>query len=243
MPRSARYRANVQSAEPLSPTVRRVILALDGPFTHEAGQAVFVEVRGAAGSVRRAPYSIASAPGEHGPGTLEIAVAEDRSSERASSTATALRDLTVGAEVLVEGPVGAFTRSGERRESAALFVGAGTGVSPLRAMIADAVNAPPVPLLLLFGAREESELLWRDDLDTLAHRMPHFQWLASLSRPRDPAAVARRGHVQAHLDEALAALGRQALAFVCGPPAMVTSVSAALLARGWNEERIVRDLH
>jgi NAD(P)H-flavin reductase len=234
--RSARVAAN----DPLTPSVRRLVLAVeDGPFAYAPGQAVIVEVRGDGDAPIRAPYSIASAPGERGPGTIELAVAKDLPESRSRT----MHDLAVGAPVEVVGPVGTFARSGEAEAAPALFVAAGTGLSPLRAMLADELARRPSdgpPLVLLFGARSEDEVLWQDDLAAWAARSPRLTTLVTLSRPSG-AWIGRRGWVQAHLADAARLAGPHAYAFVCGPEAMVTEVMSALGERHLPHIRVLRE--
>src|SRR6185503_2373616 len=133
--RVIRSAAHVVANEPLSPAVRRLLIAIDDArFDHRPGQAVIVEVPGKPSDPlpTRAPYSVASGPREHGRGTVELAIASDEP----GSAAEALHVLTPGSALFVEGPVGGFVREGDALDAPGLFIAAGTGLSPLRSMIA-----------------------------------------------------------------------------------------------------------
>ncbi len=232
--------ARVAANEPLTPRVRRLLLTVeDGPFAHAPGQAVVLEVKGLDETLIRAPYSIASAPGEHGTNVIELAVAKDLPGSRS----VAIHDLAVGDAVDVIGPVGSFVRSGAAESAPALFVAAGTGLSPLRSMLAaelarSATEGPRV--IVLFGARTEEEFLWRKDLEGWPQRSPRLTTLVTLSRPSD-AWTGRRGWVQVHLQEAVALAGPDAYAFVCGPEPMVQAVMSTLREKHLPDLRVLRE--
>ncbi len=212
-------------AEPLAADVLGMtFVAADGaPLAWRAGQFVELLVPTPGGVIRQ-PYSIASAPDPARPGRLELAVALSGKTARSAR----LDRLRPGARLAMVGPHGTFTRDG-LEVAPTLLVGGGTGAAPLRAMAQDALAAdggPPVALLL--GCRSERDLLWGDELVGLASRHPRFRFEPTLSRP-SVAWAGRRGHVQAHLEGLLVALGRSATAvFVCGPKGMVRAVRGTL---------------
>jgi NAD(P)H-flavin reductase len=188
----------------------------------------------------RAAFSIASIPRAESPGRFEIAAAR-------GSSAEFLFDLEPGAELAMAGPRGKFVyRSAP--DAAATFIGAGTGLAPLRAMLLGAlasVGAPP-PLsprfVVVFGGRSESDLLWADELNSLAADPSLLAYSATLSQP-SAAWNGRRGYVQAHLAELLAAR-RDTDMYICGPDAMVRACVEVLTAGvGIASERIYTEGH
>lgn len=220
------FRAELIRSRELSPSVRSLVLRteLDAPLAWAAGQYVELEL---SPGVRR-PYSIASAMGAHGPGEFEVAVAH----------AGELHALTDGV-FAAYGPAGTMRRASETEP--AVFIAAGTGLSPFRAMIQDELaRTSDVPLLLLFGARSERDLLWRDELDLLAGRHPRFRFEPTLTRPGE-GWNGRRGRVQAHFDELVSPLVRRgAHVFVCGRSDMVSeSVDRLRKELGVEPDKIV----
>jgi CDP-4-dehydro-6-deoxyglucose reductase len=185
------FDARVVSARALSPNVREVTFArADGAsFEFEPGQWVSLLLPGEGGEIRRA-YSIASAPRRDA--SFEIAVTR----VDAGVGSARLHALGPGDIVRVIGPQGFFTRP-MRGGAPALFVGTGTGVAPLRSMIHAALAAEdPALVWLLFGAREEADLLYRDELAELAERSPQLRVEETLSRGSEDW-TGRRGYVQA----------------------------------------------
>ncbi len=221
------FESRLVSTRCLAPAVREMVFErADGKsFRFYPGQWVNLVLPLPGGEIKRA-YSIASAPA---PEARRFEIAVTRVTGGPGSEY--LHALEAGATLRTIGPQGLFTR---RPEDAApsLFVGTGTGVTPLRSMITAAIAAAaPEPLWLLFGARHEADVLYRDELEALASAHPNVRYEITLSQP-DPGWQGRRGHVQAHLPELLGALrgvpGEAATgaphAYVCGLDRMVSSV-------------------
>lgn len=219
-----RRHARLVAARTLSPTVRELTIEVDPasdgtPFTWSAGQyvEVFVPTKGL--TYKRA-YSIASAPGFRGPGTFDIAVT--RTNEGRSSDS--LHTHALDAEYEVEGPRGGFVRRDKSRP--ALFIGAGTGFAPIRALLQDELAAPDgPPLAMLFGARNEEHVLWRDEIESW-EKSGRVRTNVSLSQGSD-SWRGLRGYVQTHAVKVYRELG-DADVFVCGLSAMVIDVVRAL---------------
>lgn len=229
-----RRKARLAAARTLSPTVRELTLEVDpapdgAPFSYAAGQYVelFVPTKGL--TMKRA-YSIASAPGARGPNAFDIAVTRTSSGQSSDS----LHAHALDAEYDVEGPRGGFVR--RSRDKSVLFIGAGTGLAPLRAMIQDELRVEsPSRVGLLFGARDEEHILWRDEWNAW-QASRRFVGDITLSR-----ATANwpglRGYVQLHAVHAYAKIA-PAEVFVCGLSSMVIDVVRALEARGVDSSAI-----
>jgi ferredoxin-NADP reductase len=220
-------KAELIGARRLSPSVRglRFRTADGGPVGHVAGQYLDLVVPTARGLPFRRSYSIASAPDPSDPGAFEVAV----TLVEEGPTSRALHDLPIGGTVEIEAVRGTFVRTDADRGHPALFVAAGTGLAPIRAMLAEEVGRDErPPLVLLFGCRTPEDLLWGDELRAWGRACPRFRLHVTLSRP--PAGwPGLTGHVQRHATR-LAGSVPGARAYVCGLSAMVDDV-VALLAR------------
>jgi ferredoxin-NADP reductase len=209
----------------LSPSVRslRFRMTDDLPVGHVAGQYLDLVVPTARGLAFRRSYSIASAPDPVRPDVFEIAVTR----VEGGPTSEALHGLSEGGVVEVEGPRGAFVRTGDDREHPALFVAAGTGLAPIRAMLTEDVSrSDGPPLVLLFGCRTPADVLWGDELLGWERSCKRFRLHVTLSRA-PPGWAGLAGYVQLHAGS----LGRAlpgARAYVCGLSAMVDDVVARL---------------
>ena len=223
MPPPPTFDVRLARARMLSPIVRELGFERvegDGPFVFQAGQWVSLVLPLAEGEARRA-YSIASAP-DQTPG-FEVAVTK----VEGGPGSTFLHELPVGATLRVIGPQGFFTRPrGAGHPS--LFVGTGTGVTPLRSMIRDALAAgEQTPMRLLFGVRHEVDRLYREELEGLEVQHPNFRVLYTISQPAaDWSGL--RGYVQTHAESLwreLEATGTGAPhVYICGLERMVGAV-------------------
>ncbi len=222
----ATFDARLADARALTPQVRELVLErADGaPFVFEAGQWVSLILPLPSGEVRRS-YSIASRP--DGTARFELAVTH----VAGGPGSTYLHELPLGATLRVIGPQGFFTR-GKGVGAPALLVGTGTGVTPLRSLLTDAVEGGDARgLWLVFGVRREADMLYADELRALTARAPNVRVEYTLSQP-SAAWTGRRGYVQTHvraLYEELAARGEGAPhTYVCGLERMVSSVRELL---------------
>jgi ferredoxin-NADP reductase len=222
MPPPPTFDVRLARARMLSPNVRELGFdRADGAaFAFQAGQWVSLVLPLAEGEARRA-YSIASAP-DGSPG-FEVAITK----VDGGPGSTFLHDLPLGATVRTIGPQGFFTRPrGTNHPS--LFVGTGTGVTPLRSMIKDALSADETsPMRLLFGVRYEGDRLYREELEALEKQHPNFRVLYSISRP-SPEWTGLTGYVQTHVEDLWRELGADATSpphvYICGLERMVGAV-------------------
>ena len=135
------------------------------------------------------PFSITSAPDEP---TLRITV------KAVGDYTRALRLLEAGAEAVVEGPYGSFSR-GTGREPRQIWIAGGIGVTPFLSMARSLERSRAGGrLLLLRRAREEAHFL--DELRSIVRERDDFRMVARAARDgRLPdAAAARRGERAAH---------------------------------------------
>jgi CDP-4-dehydro-6-deoxyglucose reductase, E3 len=209
------------------------------PVGHAAGQYVDLVVPTARGIPFRRSYSIASAPDPAQPDTFEVAVTR----VDGGLTSEALHALPLGGAVEVGEPRGTFTRTGEDRDHPALFVAAGTGLAPIRAMLSEDVKAAEgAPLVLLFGCRTQQDVLWGDELRGWEATCPRFRVQVTLSRPQGvglpgqgpgepPEWSGLTGYVQRHAVSLCRALPG-ARVYVCGLSAMVDDVVGLLAGDG-----------
>lgn len=210
----------------LTPAVRELTFErTDGAtFAFEAGQWVSLILPHPDGELRRA-YSVASPP--FGTPRFEVAITQ----VEGGPGSTFLHDLPLGATLTAIGPQGFFTRP-FHKSGPSLFVATGTGITPLRSMIRNAVSAGSVmPLWLVAGVRTEGDIIYRDELESLAQANPHVRVVFTLSRP-GVEWVGRRGYVQTHVKELWDELGGLGLgpqhAYICGLQKMVGAVRELL---------------
>lgn len=138
-----------------------------------------------------------------------------------------LAKLRPGTRIAIEGPYGAFTADSMRTEKVVL-IGAGVGVTPLRAMLEDLPGrADPV---VITRASDRDGLLLGDEIRELtAQRGGRLHEL--LGRREEIALSPRALH---HL---IPDIAKRDL-FICGPPSFTATVRRAARALGVPEEQV-----
>jgi ferredoxin-NADP reductase/DMSO/TMAO reductase YedYZ heme-binding membrane subunit len=138
--------------------------------------------------------------------------------------------LRPGTRVRAEGPYGAFTAA-RRRSPKVLLLGAGVGITPLRALF-ETLPAAPGDLTLLYRASRAEDLLFRGELEAVAAaRGARLHYLVGRrSEVGDPIAPA----ILRRLVPDLAAHD----VYLCGPEAMAEAAVRALRAAGVPRRRI-----
>ncbi len=212
----------------LAPQVRHFEFELvEGTLDFQPGQHVGVVGESENGLVVR-PYSIASPPGGS---RFELCVRK----VPGGLFSEQLFLLEPGHEILITPPRGSLQlRFPVRR---VLFIATGTAVAPFRSMLlAPEMWQLEPEVTLLFGARAENELFYKDEFEKLASEHPQFRYVPVLSRP-SASWPGRRGWVQDHIAEVL---GQQTDwdVYLCGWPEMIRQAREKLRQLGIREERV-----
>jgi ferredoxin-NADP reductase len=164
------------------------------------------------------PYSLSALPRN---GRLRLTVKARGDSSR---TMTRLRP---GTRLAIEGPYGAFTEAA-RRADAVLLVGAGVGITPVRALLEDLPATVDADVVV--RASSDRDLVLRDELRELAAR--RGARLHELVGPRE--------HVPLDRDALLALVPDVAErdVFVCGPEGFMATIADAAVSAGADPARV-----
>ena len=178
-------------------------------------------------------YSIASPPDN-----LRIALCLNRVQDGFMSNH--LCTLADGSEITFQGPFGNFILHPPMRDT--LFIATGTGIAPFRSMLqwvlADPERHQGRELWLLFGARTEQDLYYRDEFERLAAAHKTFHFLPTLSRAA-PGWCGLRGYVQEHVREIVGDRKNEEIhAYICGLDRMVKANRELLKDLGWDRTSI-----
>lgn len=139
-----------------------------------------------------------------------------------------VQDMPVGQLLEVRGPTGRFTWVGDDGQPV-LLVGAGSGLVPLMAMIRyAAMTGLDVPMSLVCSAATYDHALYRGELAQLVAQHRWLRVVHCVTRDRrEPRVDFHRRIDRDMLAEVLDGV-IPAHAYLCGPPAMVEGVAAAL---------------
>jgi len=214
--------------------VKTVTLALPDWTAHRPGQHYDVRLTAADGYQAQRSYSIASPPERAGEVDLTVERIPD------GEVSTYVHDvLAAGDGVEVRGPIGGYFVWEASTGGPLLLVAGGSGVVPLMAMLRHrAAAGAKIPARLLYSSRTLEDVIFRQELDSLASRdgLAIFHTLTR-GQPKGWTGYARRID-QPMLAEVSRPLGTAAVAFICGPTALVETAANALVQLGLPQERI-----
>lgn len=205
------------------------MLTLPAWTGHRPGQHVDLRLTAEDGYSVERSYSIASEP--------EIAPQVDITVERIpdGEVSPFLHEVVVpGDRLELRGPIGGYFVWEASQDGPLLLVGGGSGVVPLMAMIRQRARiGGRNPTRLLLSSRGPEEIIYREELDSLAAAQDGFDVIHTLTRrqPEGWTGYARRID-EPMLSEVLAPLGRDARVYVCGPTALVEAAANALVSIG-----------
>ena len=208
--------ATLLSVHDETPRMKSFRLKLPEPHLHVPGQHVSIRLVAPDGYVAKRSYSISSPPGD---GT-EIEILVDRLED--GEVSVHLHDaLRPGDSVEVRAPLGGwFVWNGHRP---ALFIGGGSGIPPLVAMLRPSRVTTTAPAHLVASVRTIADLPFRSELqgpDTTV----------VLSREAPPGWPVAAGRLSAAVLEPLVV--SEGTAYVCGSSGFAEHVSQLLVSVG-----------
>jgi ferredoxin-NADP reductase len=226
--------ADVIEVVPETPRTKSLVLEVPGWEGHRAGQHVDVRLTAPDGYQAQRSYSIASAPEDE-----KLVLTVDRLDD--GEVSPYLTDvLMAGDKLELRGPIGGWFTWEVQEGGPLLLVGGGSGVAPLMAMIRhrEAVGSD-VPTRLLYSSRSFEEIIYREELETLASRDSALEVVHTLTRSRPEGWSGYHRRVDA---EMLREVGwtpdDSPLAFVCGPTSFVEGVADALVSLGHDPAQV-----
>ena len=228
----------------LAPSVRHLVFErVDGqPLAFIPGQFLQIHFHYEDGTATKRSYSVGSV----GDGTSPVQQIEIAVSYVDGGAATKLlSELEVGGTIEASGPYGRFCLQDTDAHPRCLLLATGTGVTPYRAMLPlfeKLLAQGNREVVLLYGARNETELLYGEEFEVFAQTHPGFTFHGCLSRqPRAvPRPGDRDGHVQSVLAE-LAPASNRDIAYLCGNPNMVDAAFNTLKDFGLPVPQIRRE--
>lgn len=225
---------------------------LKSNFSYKQGQHITVRTHLNDKEIRRS-YSMSSSP-------LESSFAVTVKKVEGGAMSGWIHDqLKAGDTVEVAPPDGRFfTETNPEKRRTYYMFGAGSGITPLMSIIKTVLEAEPMSaVFLLYGSRNEENIIFRDALDQLSMRYNgqlHVEYV--LSQLKKEGGIfgmfkkstsnwqGRTGRISAKmvngfLDEQMPRGPEQDCQyFVCGPGSMTDTVKNAILGRGIQSKQI-----
>jgi ferredoxin-NADP reductase len=215
------------------------------PTPFEPGQYMTIGVV-VDGKLIQRPYSVASPPTLAGSDGYEFYV---RLVQGGTFTPLLWR-LPIGHGMRMIGPKGKFMLLPED-DRTHIFISSGTGNAPFVSMIRQLqLDGRSRRVVFLHGVSHAHELGYRDLVEGW-QRSGEFPitYVPTVSRPNDPVNASwmgRTGRVESILSPVLDELGltpADSIAYICGNPDMILSAEETLLARGYPEEQVHKELY
>ncbi|WP_404389834.1 PepSY domain-containing protein [Pseudoalteromonas phenolica] len=154
-----------------------------------------------------------------------------------------LGSLEVGETIIAKGPFSDFYATSDKKVPR-IFIGAGSGLAPLRAIIFEQLKKrqDESDLTLIYGARTEDDLLYCDELNSLSEQHKNFSYIPTLSNPSEQW----QGH-SGYVQQVLLPYLSQNVKFLytefylCGPEAMMSEVEQIITDVGIPSNQIFKD--
>jgi ferredoxin-NADP reductase len=240
------FEGNISRIENITDSVKNFTITFDKQLEFKAGQfvnLVFDNPEG--GRPIMKSYSIASAPFNKNEIELCIKLVEN------GALTPKLFKMRTGEKIKFKGPFGLFNLENSNSQKL-VFIGTGTGITPLRSMILDLLENNTQELLeeeeeekeviveikkeitLIFGCRYENEILFQKEFKELEEKNPNFKFLPVVSKPTEKW-IGRMNHVQDNFESIDI---NNSDFFVCGLNVMIDEVENKLISLGVSKDKI-----
>ena len=219
-----------------TPDVRtfRLVSSASGelPFSYLPGQYLNLTLNVDGQKVLRS-YTIASSPTRADYCELTIKREEFGVSSRH------IHDTIREGDVLnVSAPAGRFTFTGSEARSLVLIAG-GVGITPLMSKIRYLTDTSWTgELHLVFAAKTESDIIFREELASLQRRFPNLKVTVILSRANGSSWQGERGRITSEFLSRVVENIRSKRVHICGPDAMMEAIVAMLREQGVSDSQI-----
>jgi len=234
------FKGHVTQIGSLTHDIRHIEIELESPLKFWAGQYVDITVTTQAGETITRSFSMANTPLQ----TQKLEFIIKKYPDGKFSGELDSGGVRVGAAVSVVGPYGTCFRR-EGREGPIILVGAGSGMSPVWAILRDHLNSGEGrPVYFFYGARTRADLFYLDRIAELAREHAEFRFIPVLSHADDDSGwTGERGFVHERVNAKLKELDLDGAGdvYACGPPPMIDALQPVLFMNGFESERVFFD--
>lgn len=204
-------------------------------FRYRPGQFVTLQIPAKGGPLHRS-YTLASSPSR--PFAVSVTVKAQEGSEGARWLFDNLRP---GGKIRALGPMGHFTLSDPPGGMPLLLLSAGSGITPMMSMLRWCADlAPMTEVTFVQCARTEGDLLFRDELESIARAMPRLRLAYVIAK-----GVAEAPYLSGRMDMELMKLVVPDFAerkvYCCGPEMFMASMREGLVAGGLDPDHYAQE--
>jgi len=148
--------------------------------------------------------------------------------------------VVVGDRLELRGPIGGYFVWDGSMPDPLLLVAGGSGVVPLMAMIRQrtAVGSQ-APTTLVYSSRSFDDVIYRDEIDSLAASNHGLRVIETLTRSQPPGWTGLSRRIDREmLASALSGQSAQPVAYICGPTPLVEAAAVNLVGLGMSPSRV-----
>ena len=192
-----------------------ISISLEKPkeLNFKAGQFMMIHCNG-----KEKPFSIGSHPSEK---TLDFLIKVHQNGKITPK----LCNLKKGSPLKISGPYGTFIVK-STLDKEIFFIASGTGISPFRAMVKEALkNNSDKKITLIFGFR--NDFYYKKEFEKLEQEYSNFNLIPSCSAPKK-TWKGKTGRVTEHIKEIIKSPDYKEV-YICGMPEMVKTVKTMLI--------------
>ncbi len=155
----------------------------------------------------------------------------------AGNVVNALSKLDIGDNLTIRGPYGSFWPFNIAENKNLIIVVGGIGMPPLRPVVYHVLRNRDKfkKIYLLYGAKTVEELLYKDELENWAKKIPV---LLSADKLTQSSTLPVKHGVVTTLFDQLDVPMADTVTFTCGPPIMMKFVAAELIFKGHKPDNI-----
>lgn len=206
--------------------------ALEPEFSFKSGQYITIKKTLNGKEVRRA-YSLCSTPKEN---SVKVAIKEVANG---TFSTYANLELKAGTFLEVHPPEGKFVYTPSSHKGAVALFAAGSGITPIMSILKTALDYGNT-VALLYGNKSIEETIFHDELIALTEKYPNFYLKFVYSQSREENALT--GRIDTAAVNYVVKNQMKDIDFsqhyICGPEAMINTVSDTLKNNGIAEEAI-----
>jgi ferredoxin-NADP reductase len=200
-------------------------------LSYKPGQFLFVTIK-ADGKELSKHFSISTSPTEKGHIEFTKKLSE-------SEFSTALKALKEGDWARIDAPYGKFTFEGEHERIGLL--GGGIGITPFMSICRYCTDKRlNTKITLLYGNRSESDIAFKDELETMQVQNENLRVVFTLNEPSSEWKGAT-GVINAEMVKKEIPDYKETVFYTCGPPAMVEAIERLIESLGLPREQLHRE--
>lgn len=201
-----------------------------------AGQYLSIELEIGGAHLTR-PYSLCSSPKDSLNGRYMLTI---KRVDDGLASQYILDNWTVGTCIKTSAPLGVFTYEPLRDAKTIIGLAGGSGITPFYSLAqAIADEDEDIRLILLYGSRRKSEILFLNEFKDIESKCPKFKLVNVLSD--EEADGCEKGFITSEVIKKYAPHGEYSI-FICGPQAMYSFVDKEIEKLGLRRKFIRHEL-